>query len=227
MSRPVRKDLPRQLLAAASEEFAEHGYHQVRIDSIAERCGVTKGAVYMHFRSKLAMFLGAYDVLAQEHQQTISAAAPSATRKKRSRDELRARLLAELSFHGEHPALRRMQQILDSELAREPAASGRDGLRASFRALRKDIRKLVQTAARAGEIGPGDPAGIAFHLVAQLEGTLAQIRATPEDAATLMADDDIVAGWLAALPRASRRRGFAQRPSPNSDPEGEDFRPAF
>lgn len=230
MSRPARSELPEQLLTAAAEEFAENGYHSVRIDAIADRCGVTKGAVYMHFRSKLAMFLAAHAELSESYGQAISAPPSSPTktsRRQSARAKLRARLLAELGFHREKPSLRRMQSILDTELAREPAASGRDGLRASYRALRKDLRRLLQEATREGEVGPQDFAATAFGLVAQLEGTLAQMRAAPDEAASLVSESDVVDAWLSAVPRAPRRRGPSSNPQPAKDGDGADFRPAF
>jgi len=40
------------LLEAAIESFATHGYHGASIDRIARAAGVTKGAVYYHFKDK-------------------------------------------------------------------------------------------------------------------------------------------------------------------------------
>jgi AcrR family transcriptional regulator len=41
------------ILDAAAVEFDERGYEGARLDRIIERTGVTKGAVYFHFKSKL------------------------------------------------------------------------------------------------------------------------------------------------------------------------------
>lgn len=40
------------LLEAAIESFATHGYHAASIDRIARAAGVTKGAIYYHFKDK-------------------------------------------------------------------------------------------------------------------------------------------------------------------------------
>src|SRR5689334_819532 len=50
----IREDL----LDAAEALFAERGYWGVSIDEIAERAGVTKGAVYSNFSNKEALLLG-------------------------------------------------------------------------------------------------------------------------------------------------------------------------
>lgn len=41
------------ILDAAAAEFDDHGYSGARLERIVERAGLTKGAVYFHFRSKL------------------------------------------------------------------------------------------------------------------------------------------------------------------------------
>lgn len=45
------------MLAAAREEFAGHGYVNAKVDRIAERAELTRGAVYSNFPSKRALYL--------------------------------------------------------------------------------------------------------------------------------------------------------------------------
>ncbi|MGW2197653.1 TetR family transcriptional regulator, partial [Streptosporangium sp. NPDC001682] len=47
----------RSVLAAAREEFTEHGYALAKVDRIAERAELTRGAVYSNFPSKRALYL--------------------------------------------------------------------------------------------------------------------------------------------------------------------------
>ena len=49
---PTRRE---QILAAAAELFARHGFHGVGIDEIGAAVGVSGPALYRHFRSKDAM----------------------------------------------------------------------------------------------------------------------------------------------------------------------------
>jgi AcrR family transcriptional regulator len=46
-----------ELLRAAAEVFAAHGFRQASVDEIAERAGYSKGALYWHFESKEDIFL--------------------------------------------------------------------------------------------------------------------------------------------------------------------------
>ena len=47
---------PAEIIAAALQGFGEQGYAATRIDDIATRAGVTKGTVYLYFKSKEELF---------------------------------------------------------------------------------------------------------------------------------------------------------------------------
>ncbi|WTW92435.1 TetR/AcrR family transcriptional regulator [Streptomycetaceae bacterium NBC_01309] len=49
-----------ELLAAARALFAEDGYAATSLDAVCERAGVSKGALYHHFRNKEALFHAVY-----------------------------------------------------------------------------------------------------------------------------------------------------------------------
>jgi AcrR family transcriptional regulator len=49
---PAVRDTKERVLSAALEVFAERGYHAATVEEIAERAGMTKGAVYYWFRDK-------------------------------------------------------------------------------------------------------------------------------------------------------------------------------
>lgn len=52
---PAKQRRRDQILAAAAELFARHGFHGVGIDDIGSAVGVSGPALYRHFRSKDAM----------------------------------------------------------------------------------------------------------------------------------------------------------------------------
>jgi AcrR family transcriptional regulator len=60
------------LLAAAAEEFAEHGLAGARIDRIAERAGANKRLLYVYFGDKQALF----DAVIERHVGEITQAIP-------------------------------------------------------------------------------------------------------------------------------------------------------
>jgi AcrR family transcriptional regulator len=62
LGRPRSEDRPpgatrAQLLEAAAEVFSEQGYAGASISAIADRAGVTSGALYRHFESKADLLL--------------------------------------------------------------------------------------------------------------------------------------------------------------------------
>ncbi|MFC9981002.1 helix-turn-helix domain-containing protein [Gordonia sp. NPDC127522] len=65
----------RAVLAAATRQFADRGFSDVSLDDVAEAAGVTRGAVYHHFRNKGALFAA---VAAACHQQVADAVVAAA-----------------------------------------------------------------------------------------------------------------------------------------------------
>jgi AcrR family transcriptional regulator len=56
MPRPdVSEERREQILEAAMGVFAERGLHEARMDDIAERSGLSKGALYLYYKSKDAI----------------------------------------------------------------------------------------------------------------------------------------------------------------------------
>jgi AcrR family transcriptional regulator len=57
-----------KVLAAAREEFTERGFRDAKIDSIADRAELTRGAVYSNFPGKRALF---FAVLAEDAEHAV------------------------------------------------------------------------------------------------------------------------------------------------------------
>ena len=51
-----KADRPKEIVAAAMEIFAEKGFAAARLDDIAARAGVSKGALYLYFATKEDLF---------------------------------------------------------------------------------------------------------------------------------------------------------------------------
>ena len=56
MARPADPTARSSLIAAAREEFVRSGILKARIEDITAACGLSKGAFYLHFESKEALF---------------------------------------------------------------------------------------------------------------------------------------------------------------------------
>src|SRR3569833_395772 len=65
-----------KVLAAAREEFTERGYRDAKVDGIAERAELTRGAVYSNFPGKRALY---FAVLAEDAARAPRPARPGRT----------------------------------------------------------------------------------------------------------------------------------------------------
>lgn len=78
MGRLTRAEIQRRnrakVLAAAWDEFAERGFRDAKIDSIADRAELTRGAVYSNFPGKRALY---FAVLAEAADGAPAAARPA------------------------------------------------------------------------------------------------------------------------------------------------------
>ena len=51
-----KEDRPQEITEAAFEAFAEKGYAATRVEEVAKRAGVSKGLMYLYFKTKEELF---------------------------------------------------------------------------------------------------------------------------------------------------------------------------
>ena len=51
-----KEERPREITQAAFDVFAEHGYARARVAEVARRAGVSKGLLYLYFKTKEELF---------------------------------------------------------------------------------------------------------------------------------------------------------------------------
>ncbi|RFU82707.1 TetR/AcrR family transcriptional regulator [Streptomyces triticagri] len=115
------------VLVAAREEFAEYGYADAKVDRIAERAELTRGAVYSNFTGKRSLYLA---VLTAAAEQARAAAGPPPASPADAEQALgafarvwleRLPLAGDTPSHG-HLQLRSLSGVLTGEPAREALA---------------------------------------------------------------------------------------------------------
>ena len=113
------------VLAAAREEFADHGYVEAKVDRIAERAELTRGAVYSNFPSKRALYLAVLvDLVEQIGTGQVPAASPGPAE---ALGAFARVWLERLPLAGDTPAaghlqLRSLARVLDDEPVRTALA---------------------------------------------------------------------------------------------------------
>jgi AcrR family transcriptional regulator len=59
-ARPRSEAKRTRIIEAATQHFAEHGYHAARVGDIASVLGIAKGSIFQHFGSKDGLFFEVY-----------------------------------------------------------------------------------------------------------------------------------------------------------------------
>jgi AcrR family transcriptional regulator len=225
MARPARPGAHQALLEAACAEFALRGLERARVEDIARRAGISKGAFYLHFRTKEAAFdellhrlLGALEALAQRRAAATTRldAAPPARRPTATAASRWSRI--ERSLDTE------LLELLWANRQLVRALDGAGGNRRSspVELLRDRVRALAlgRVAARraAGLLRPGLDAEVVADLVTGgYEGCarrMAGLHARPDLGAWAGSFLKVLdRGLLAPLARPPRRRPARRRPS--------------
>ncbi|WP_199432427.1 SACE_7040 family transcriptional regulator [Qaidamihabitans albus] len=139
-----------QILIAAAELFAQHGFHGVGIDDIGAAVGISGPALYRHFRSKDAM-LGEMLTSISEY---LLAGGESHAEHDGGPDEVLAALVRfHVDFALTHPALITVQERSFANLAdtdrRQVRALQRRYVEVWVRAIRAAVPGLDQAHARS------------------------------------------------------------------------------
>jgi AcrR family transcriptional regulator len=177
-----------RLLDAAIRRLAEGG-PDTSFDVIAAEVGVTKGAMYHHFRSKEALIEEVYKEAVRRHADRVIAASEDGT----GRERLQGLVLATARLYGSETPFYRLLLRLHVE-----AGSSRPHLAPIARRVQRRQRAYMAELLRAGQAdgslradvdadAGGDMVNAALQglLVQQLEPVVAQRRAT-EDFARLL-----------------------------------------
>ena len=147
----------RALLAAARRRFGTLGFAGTSLDDVAAEAGVTKGALYHHFRGKEQLFLEVYDEVEAELSAHGLAAAAGGTD---AVDALQRGFGAFLDLALD-PAVQRIA-LLDAPSVLGTAAKLEVDARHSLAA----VRTAVQVGVAEGLLAPVDPDTIASLLIA-------------------------------------------------------------
>jgi AcrR family transcriptional regulator len=157
-----------QILTAAQVCFGKHGYHKTKIDDIVQAAGLSKGAIYWHFKSKEEIFLGLFDQFDREIF--------SAWDDLEGKDALKTlRLESEIVLD----ALLRDRSLIETwtEFLKHPTA--RERFAAIYKHSRARLGETIAGGIERGEIAPCDPQHAATAITALIEGLLLQAMVDP------------------------------------------------
>lgn len=167
MARRTKSDAEKtreQLLRVAKDVFATKGYALASLTEIVEAAGITKGALFHHFRNKEGLFLEVWTRLQLEMDEAAREAAFAA----RSRSDPYAAFLAGCRTYLDYAMRTDYQQIV---LVDGPAVLGIQGWYESDHDLgNRNVRAGVMYLSRKGIVTPDRVESYAILLQSALNG---------------------------------------------------------
>ena len=153
-----------EILQAALVRFSQAGYHDTTIDDIAEQAGLSKGAVYWHFRGKRELFLGLIDDIVRGLEGQLAAPDPGASGRKRLEHICAIMLGADPGA----PGMARLQAEFVAHATRDEEL--RQRLAGLFTGALQPVVDAVAHGVATGEFREVDPTHAALGMLAALDG---------------------------------------------------------
>lgn len=156
-----KDDRPGEIVAAAVEVFAEKGFALAKLDEIAARAGVSKGALYLYFDTKEDIFRA---VVREAVAPNIDAMRATAQAYDGSFAEIAPVILARLVDAADNSRLPAVARMVISESRNFPdlARTWHDSVVSQAVGI---IAELIARAQARGEVRPGRPRFYAFSLI--------------------------------------------------------------
>jgi len=210
------------LLKSAAAQFHHHGFQAASLEAILEDAGVTKGALYHHFRNKKELGLAVLDEVYRDAALTMwRDCLATGDRPLEALVELLGRMRSSLCLESvEHgcPLHNLAQEMADED----------EGFRRALDALMEERRGLIAAAlargVRAGTVDPGvDGMAQAAFITAVVEGAMGAAKTARDPRMMDMALGVLVTHLESLLPG---RAEVAPPPRPGSsiDPQNNQTR---
>jgi AcrR family transcriptional regulator len=190
---PKRLHTRERLLAAAAELIAEGGYGDASVAAIAERTGLSTGALYRHFPSKVELVR---ELFRRNAEELMTAMSDAAEREGSNLERLDAVLAG-------YARLALANRRLNWALVYEPVDPSLDADRLEYRRLyRERMAALLAAAIASGELPEQDPDLSAAAVVGAMAEALLNLG--PPDAARAAEerDEELIAAVIAVCRRA-------------------------
>lgn len=183
-----KADRPGEIVQAALAVFAEKGFAAAKLDEIARRAGVSKGAVYLYFETKEDVFRAVVEQAVAPNLATVKAMA--AAHPGPLGDLLRG-VAAHVAGVAESTPLGGVLKMVVGEARNFPeiARVWHDELVSQALGA---MASAIEAAQTRGEVRPGDPRAYALQLIAPMlvavlwRETFVPIGAAPFDLPALM-----------------------------------------
>lgn len=152
---------PAEIVAAALEVFAEKGFAAAKLDDIAARAGVSKGALYLYFETKQDLFTAVVREAVLPNIEAVEQVARGADLPFATIVRL---LLARVAEYASTTQLGSVAKMVIAEARNFPDLARVWHDEVVSRALSL-LTSLIEDAQAKGEVRPGDPRLHAFSII--------------------------------------------------------------
>lgn len=170
---PTQAQRRANLIQAATEVFADHGYAAATMAEIARKAGVAKGTPYLYFEDKTELFYAVFEAFTAEIQEATDAALEGVEGAPARLRALALGAVAHMNCHRDcFPLSMEIWAASNTPVLRERFAAILQGLYARYRAQAVTI---VRQGQAAGEIRPEvDADALATMMVGAMDGLFLQ-----------------------------------------------------
>ena len=180
-------------MQAALDLFLERDYGRVSTEEILERSGVSRGALYHHFPTKLDLFRAVFMASERRLLEEIAAGAPP------SSTPFQILLFLAREYMGAAETNEELRRI---GLGQSRAVLGWEGWREAAAELGVGVAlAAVSAAIEAGELPPGDPETTAIVLLGAMIEAATLIATADEPALQRERSEEVVVNLLEGLRR--------------------------
>jgi len=177
MKKETDRDTREAIVEASMRLFARRGYHGATIAQIAEATGLTKGALYWHFKGKEDLFLTVLDSIKDKWQKAVM----SRVEKSEGAIEKLEQLFdatSEMIAGSDDP--HSMHLFLVSAGAQPEMRDFEEAIRNAYAGYVEALADIIRTGQEDGEIRKDmDAQSAAVGIVGCLEGIVLQARLHP------------------------------------------------
>lgn len=188
------------LLRAARKVFSTRGYHEAKVDDIAQQAGVAKGTFYLYFKDKRSIFVELLGTLFDRISKAILRVDVAQDVPEQVKHNIRAILAVLLDEPETTQLLLTHAAGMDTDFT--------ENLRAFDRGVRQLLTESLTDGQALGIVAPGDPGLYAIFAI----GALKEVLIASATAATAVDREAIVKALFALL-----HHGFLRTASPSTD----------
>ena len=162
------------LLEAALMSFEEKGWRGATFEHVAERAGVTRGALHHHFRDKQALLIAALEWGWSDYEQRLFAGIDDES-ESGAREKIEALLSHFVRLLTGDP---RFRALASTTVLVAPHVAGRSGKNDALDGWRGRIEDAIAASGEAGHLAPRGAAGLVLVL---LQGFTVTAAIRPQD----------------------------------------------